>query len=217
MPRPSASPTHPTSHIPHPRLPHGHRLSTRRRTPGLASAPGSQIQAALLARHQLPTPPASGPPPRLAWHPSYDFVLAVSCGTALYFVNVPPTSDVAAAPEYAAAVLAAAAAPGAAAPPAFTCLAWSPGGGLLAAGDAAGYVAVWPLAGEALDPGGLRPLPAEPELRFQVRGMWAPRAESGCGAGWACVGSREFRRAGAWRTRAAAKPPAAAPEGRPAA
>ncbi|KXZ44662.1 hypothetical protein GPECTOR_64g81 [Gonium pectorale] len=143
------------------------------------------IRHELLATHALylghpsaagPTAAPDGPgaaaagsetvPARLAWHPSYDFVLAVAAGPALHFINVPPTPEVAAAAEYAVPVTAARSASGAV----FTSLAFSPAGDMLAAGDAAGWVTVWPLRPEHFDPALIQPLDPEPLARFQAYG-----------------------------------------------
>mgnify|MGYP001807321480 CR=1 FL=1 len=138
-----------------------------------------QVRDEILARHELPIPtsgPAAHPPARLAWHPTYDFVLAVAAGPTIYFINVPPTADVAAAPEYAAPVAAARSADGATL---ITNVAFSPDGGLLAAGDAAGYVSVWALTADQLDPALIQPLAPEPDIRFQAYEEAAGSASGG--------------------------------------
>ncbi|GIL74044.1 hypothetical protein Vretimale_5000 [Volvox reticuliferus] len=125
------------------------------------------VRDEILARHELPIPtsgPAAHPPARLAWHPAYDFVLAVTAGPTVYFINVPPTADVAAAPEYSAPVAAARSKDGAV----MTSVAFSPSGDLLAAGDARGFVYIWALTSEQLDPALVQPLAAVPDILFQA-------------------------------------------------
>ncbi len=125
------------------------------------------IRDEILARHELPistSGPAAHPPARLAWHPAYDFVLAVAAGPNVYFVNVPPTADVAAAPEYANPVVAAHSADG----DVYTSIAFSSSGEMLAVGDARGYVCVWGLSPDQLDPALIQPLAPEPDIRFHA-------------------------------------------------
>ncbi|GLI61433.1 hypothetical protein VaNZ11_003793 [Volvox africanus] len=125
------------------------------------------VRDEILARHELPIPtsgPAAHPPARLAWHPAYDFVLAVTAGPTVYFINVPPTADVAAAPEYSAPVAAARSKDGAV----MTSVAFSPSGDLLAAGDARGFVYIWALTSEQLDPALVQPLATVPDIWFQA-------------------------------------------------
>ncbi|GIL54283.1 hypothetical protein Vafri_9855, partial [Volvox africanus] len=125
------------------------------------------VRDEILARHELPIPtsgPAAHPPARLAWHPTYDFVLAVTAGPTVYLINVPPTADVAAAPEYSAPVAAARSKDGAV----MTSVAFSPSGDLLAAGDARGFVYIWALTPEQLDPALIQPLATAPDIWFQA-------------------------------------------------
>ncbi|KAG2485222.1 hypothetical protein HYH03_016008 [Edaphochlamys debaryana] len=127
------------------------------------------VRDEILARHELPIPvtgPTAHPLAHLAWHPAYDFVLCVAAGDSLYFINVPPTQDVAAAPEYASPVVAAKSGDGAV----FTSVAFSPGGDLLAAGDSNGAVSVWALSPDQMDPALIQPLAVEPDMRFQAYG-----------------------------------------------
>lgn len=56
----------------------------------------------LLIRQKLPLAEASTR--KLAWHPQYDFVLAVAATDRVSLINVPPTAEVASAPEFAAPV-----------------------------------------------------------------------------------------------------------------
>ncbi|GLC45526.1 hypothetical protein PLESTM_001745900 [Pleodorina starrii] len=140
------------------------------------------VRDEILARHELPIPtsgPGAHPPARLAWHPTYDFVLAVAAGPTVYLINVPPTADVAAAPEYSAPVAAARSADGAV----MTSVAFSPAGDLLAAGDARGFVYVWALTPEQLDPALIQPLASEPDIRFQAYGSAPGEAPYGDGSG----------------------------------
>lgn len=93
------------------------------------STEDASIREELLIRHSLPL--AEATTRKLAWHPNYDFVLAVAATDRVSFVNVPPTADVASAPEFAVPVSPAARMTEGT----ITSLAFSPRGDMLAVSD----------------------------------------------------------------------------------